>query len=370
MKQNQQAQRQKRGINENYALEIMELHTLGVDNGYTQKDIQEVARAFTGWTIIDPRGYRSALAKMENGEQSYRSVSLARLAGFPEDAESGKFFFNERAHDKGEKIVLGNKINEGGIKDGLKVIEILVNHPSTAKFIARKLAVKFVSDNPSEALIDRVAVAFQNSKGDIKQTLRALFTDKEFFASENYRAKIKTPFELMVSAIRAVGADTNGGQIQAMLAKMGEPLYGYQAPTGYPDTAEDWVNTGALLERLNFGLALAANRIPGTRVDLTKFVGRDADDKQKVMNAFISVVLNNEVSPNTKATLEKQLNQPLPEPKLEIKNDDETFENAAMPAGGGRRNQANQARLLPPSGNPEVIKILGLILGSPEFQRQ
>ena len=378
IKQNQQNQKQpkrmQRGINENYAREVMELHTLGVEGGYTQADIKEVARAFTGWTIVDPRGYRRTFASVANGTEDKRVTRLMRLAGLPEDAESGTFFFNERAHDKGEKTVLGQKINEGGMKDGLKVIDVLVNHPSTAKFIARKLAVKFVSDNPSEALVGRAAKAFQDSKGDIKTTLRAIFTDKEFFAAENYRAKIKTPFEVVISAIRTVGADTNGGQIQAMLAKMGEPLYAYQAPTGYPDTAEDWVNTGALLERLNFAVALASNRIPGTRVNLKQFEGKD---KSEILNRSIAVVLDGEISPNTKATLLKQLEHPLIEPKLETvadnsDGDEEAMENTAMMQnqGGGGRNRQRQIRLLPPSGNAEVFKVVGLILGTPEFQRQ
>lgn len=376
LKQNQQNQkrRKERGINENYAREIMELHTLGVEGGYTQKDIQELARAFTGWTIVDARGYRRAFAGIANGTENQRLARQMRLAGIPEDAKSGTFFFNERAHDAGEKIVLGQKINEGGIKDGEKAIEILVNHPSTAKFIARKLAVKFVSDAPSEALVGRVAKAFQDSRGDIKTTLRALFADREFFAPENYRAKIKTPFEVLISAIRTVGADTNGNQIQAMLTKMGEPLYGFQAPTGYPDTAEDWVNTGALLERMNFAVALASNRIPGTRVDLKPFEGKD---KTETLTRSIEIVLDGEISPNTRATLLKQIEQPLPEPKLETAKheSDEMTENAAMttnqmtPAGGKRR-QNRQGRLLPPSGDPEVFKVVGLILGTPEFQRQ
>jgi uncharacterized protein (DUF1800 family) len=347
----------------------MELHTLGVEGGYTQTDIKEVARAFTGWTIIDPRGYRRAFASMANGVEDPRMTRLARLMGLPEDAESGQFFFNERVHDKGEKTVLGQKINEGGMKDGLKVIDVLVSHPSTAKFIARKLAVKFVSDNPSEALVKNVAKAFQDSKGDIKTTLRALFTDKEFFAPGNYRAKIKTPFEVVVSAIRTVGAETNGGQIQAMLAKMGEPLYGFQAPTGYPDTAEDWVNTGALLERLNFAVALVSNRIPGTRVNLKNYAGKD---KSEILNQAINIVFDGEISANTKAMLLKQIEQPLIEPKLAANaEDDEAMENPAMmPNQAGRNRQNRQARLLPPSGDPEVFKVVGLILGTPEFQRQ
>jgi uncharacterized protein (DUF1800 family) len=362
----QNAQRNQRGINENYARELMELHTLGVDGGYTQKDIVEVARAFTGWTIADPRGYRRAAANMINDRENQALNRLQRMAGVPDDIESGEFYFNERWHEKGEKTVLGQKINEGGMKDGLKVIEILVNHPSTAKFIARKLAVKFVSDNPSQELVSRVAKAFQDSKGDIKTTLRALFNDREFFAPENYRAKIKTPFELAVSAIRAVNAETNSSPaLIALLNKMGELPYGYQAPTGYGDTAEDWVNTGALLERMNFAVALASNRIPQTRADLKKF---EAKTKTEILDKAIAEILNGEISPNTRQTLLKQLEQPLAEPKITEINDE--MADNAMFAGGGRRGLGQQARLLQPTGNADVFKVVGLILGSPEFQRQ
>lgn len=363
LKQMQNQQRRQRGINENYARELMELHTLGVDGGYTQADIIEVAKAFTGWTIADPRGYRRAAANEITGRENQVLNRLQRQAGIPEDIESGEFYFNERWHVSGEKSVLGQKINEGGIKDGLKVIDILVAHPSTARFIAKKLAVKFVSDNPSQDLVNRVAKSFQDSKGDIKTTLKTLFTDKEFYAPENYRAKIKTPFELAISAIRTIGADTNSSPaILAMLNKLGEIPYGYQAPTGYPDTAEDWVNAGALLERLNFAVALASNRIPGTITNLKLFEGKD---KAEILDKTIAVVLDNEVSPNTKATLLKQIEQPLPE----VKSPDEPDENLEMPnmRGGGRNRQA---RLLNPSGNAEVFKVVSLVLGTPEFQRQ
>jgi uncharacterized protein (DUF1800 family) len=369
LKQMNNQQRQKRGINENYAREIMELHTLGVDGGYTQTDIQEVARALTGWTIVDARGYRRAFANMANGDTDKRAERLMKQAGIPVDTPSGTFYFNEQWHDNGEKTILGQKVNEGGIKDGLKVIDILANSPATAHFIAKKLTVKFVSDNPSEALVKRVADAFTKSKGDIKTTLRAIFTDEEFFAADNYHAKIKTPFELTISAIRTLGAETNGGQVQAMLAKMGEQLYGYQAPTGYPDTAEDWVNTGALLERMNFAVALAANQIPGTRVDLKKF---EAKDKAQILEQSIQTVLDGEINPNTRATLLKQIEQPLPATKLDADETEEVAENPqAMNAQNGGRNRLNrQSKLLPPSGNAEVFKVIGLILGSPDFQRQ
>jgi len=360
----QQQRRQQRGINENYARELMELHTLGVDGGYTQKDIVEVAKAFTGWTIADPRGYRRSAAQMVTGEENRRLNRLQRLAGVPDDLESGEFYFNEAWHEKGTKYVLGQKVDEGGMKDGLKVIDMLVEHPSTAKFIARKLAVKFVSDKPSDALVDRVADAFHKSHGDIKTTLKALFTDKEFFAPENYRAKIKTPFELAISSIRALGASTNGSPaFMAMLNKLGEVPYGYQAPTGYPDSAEDWVNTGALLERLNYAVAVASNRIPGTTVDLKSFQG---STKEQMLDKAINVILDGEISPGTRATLIKQIEQPLPEVKEGTLPADNDVDVPNMRQGQGNR----QARLLPPSGNPDVFKVVSLVLGSPEFQRQ
>jgi uncharacterized protein (DUF1800 family) len=367
LKQMQNQQRQKRGINENYARELMELHTLGVDGGYTQADIIEVAKCFTGWTIADPRGYRRAAANEIQDKDNKQLNRLQRMPGVPDDLDSGEFYFNKNWHEDGTKTVLGQKINEGGVKDGLKVIDILVAHPSTARFIAKKLAVKFVSDNPSPDLVNRVAKAFQDSKGDIKTTLKALFTDKEFFAPENYRAKIKTPFELAVSAIRTIGADTNSSPaILAMLNKLGEVPYGYQAPTGYPDTAEDWVNAGALLERLNFSVALASNRIPGTRADLKIF---EAPTKAAILDKTIAVVLDNDISPNTKKTLLKQIEQPLPD----VKTPDEVEDNLETPnmrpqQQGGRMNR--QARLLAPSGNAEVFKVVSLVLGTPEFQRQ
>jgi uncharacterized protein (DUF1800 family) len=366
-KQQQQSapKRMKRGINENYARELMELHTLGVDGGYTQKDVQEVARCFTGWTINDPRGYKSAA-----------------LGGM--DDRAGQFYFNTRLHDDGEKLVLGHKIPAGGgMKDGLAVLDILAHHPSTAKFIATKLARRFVMDNPSPALVERIAAAFTKSDGDIRETLIALFSSPEFNAPTSYRAKIKTPFELAVSSIRALGADTNGSPaIHQWIARMGEPLYGYQAPTGYPDTAENWVNTGALLERLNFGLALASNRIPGTRVNLERFLADKksggAFDKTQTMERFLDIIVQGDVSPKTKATLLKQLDEPTPAPvvsNIAMNRDaDETDSMDAMQreGGGGRRRQQQQmARVdLSTVDNPDLVKVVGLILGSPEFQRQ
>jgi uncharacterized protein (DUF1800 family) len=348
-----QQQRAKRGINENYARELMELHTLGVDGGYTQKDVQEVARCFTGWTIFDPRGVSSRVA--------------------PQMADNaGKFYFNPRLHDDGEKTVLGHKIPAGGgINDGLMVLDILAKHPSTAKFIATKLATKFISDSPSPALVERIAAAYTKSDGNIRETLRAIFTSPEFIAPDTYRAKIKTPFELAISALRTLGGETNGGpSFHQWIARMGEPIYGYQAPTGYPDTAEDWVNTGALLERLNFGLALANNRIPGTRVNLERFsknAESSAANQTQTMERFLDVILQGDVSPNTKQTLMKKMNEPVPEPVAK----NETPDAMTTDESNAPRRRREMARTNFNAGIPsETVKIVGLILGSPEFQRQ
>jgi uncharacterized protein (DUF1800 family) len=301
-----------RGLNENYAREIMELHTLGVDGGYTQKDVQEVARCFTGWTIRNPRG-------------------------------GADFIFNQRIHDDGEKVVLGKKISAGGgKKDGEMVIKMLAQHPATAKFISTKLARKFVSDNPPPTLIEKLAQTFQKTGGDIREVLKTMFNSPEFWAPENYRAKIKTPFEMTVSAARAVGAETNGGpQFHRWIQQMGEGLFLSQPPTGYADTAEHWVNAGALLERMNFALALSANRIPGTRVDFPQ-LGQmpGSGSREQVVDHYAKLLLRGDLSAQSRATIDKTLSES---------------------AGNGTAS---------PEALVDVARVVGLILGSPEFQRQ
>jgi uncharacterized protein (DUF1800 family) len=374
------AQRQRRGINENYARELMELHTLGVDGGYTQKDVQEVARCFTGWTIFAPRGAGAATQAMNNGP---RADMLRENAG--------RFFFNQRAHDDGEKIVLGHKIPAGGgFKDGLMVLDILAHSPATAKFIATKLVRHFVSDDPPPALVDRVAATFSKSDGDIRETLRAIFVSPEFNSPEAYRSKVKRPFELAISAIRSLGADTTGGpQLHQWIARMGEPLYGFQTPNGYSDTAESWVNTGGLLERLNFGLTLASNRIPGTRVDLKRFLGSGAADeslnKAAIMDRFIDVIVAGDITPKTREALLKQLNQETalvvpnqtgPSPGLSPAMErigparDGTSGEMDEPQPFNQRPLRQRLARADATITDPVTKIVGLILGSPEFQRQ
>ncbi len=388
--QRPQQQQQRRGINENYARELMELHTLGVDGGYTQKDVQEVARCFTGWTIIAPRGAGAAAQAVMNGP-------MAEIA----KTKAGTFIFRPGVHDNGEKIVLGNKIPAvGGMNDGLMVLDILAHHPSTAKFIATKLVRRFVSDEPPPALVDRVAQTFLKSDGDIREVLRAIFYSPEFNSQDAFRAKVKRPFELAISAVRTIGADTNGGpQFHQWIQRMGQPLYGFQTPNGYSDVADNWVNTGALLERMNFALALVSNRIPGTRADLSRLMTDTKPgtsiDKAKLLDRLVSVIVGGEISAKTRETLLKQLSDQItlpPTPRAQVASNsapanpfEEGFQRGILGPGFGGQQQGQQAapqqqppqqqqlaRVNAPAPNIDnpVVKLAGLILGSPEFQRQ
>jgi uncharacterized protein (DUF1800 family) len=262
--------RRPRGLNENYARELMELHTLGVDGGYKQKDVQEVARAFTGWTIQNPR-------------------------------LGGGFIFQPRMHDDGEKLVLGHLIKAGGGKsDGEQVLDILAKHPSTARFIATKLSRRFVSDNPPTSLIDRAAKRFHDTDGDIREVVRTIITSPEFFAAEAYRAKVKTPFEFVVSAVRATGTDAVSGlPLAGALRELGMPLYMCQPPTGYADRADAWVNTGAFLGRMNFAVSLTSTRLRGARPN----AGAEPPDSTTARDALVNGVLGGDLSASTAATI-------------------------------------------------------------------
>jgi uncharacterized protein (DUF1800 family) len=253
-------QRQKRGLNENYGRELMELHTLGVDGGYTQEDVISVARAFTGWTITAPR-------------------------------QGGTFRFEPRIHDAREKLVLGQKIKAGGGEgDGEKVLDILAKHPATARFISTKLARRFVSDTPPPALVERAAARFRETDGDIREVLRTILTSPEFFAAGAYRAKVKSPFEFVVSAVRATGTEVADARPLAQsVRQLGMPLYMCQPPTGYADKAEAWVNTGALLNRMNFAVQLVGGRMRGLQAGTSP----------------VSAVLADEVSTATAGTIAK-----------------------------------------------------------------
>jgi uncharacterized protein (DUF1800 family) len=305
------------GLNENYARELMELHTLGVDGGYTQQDVTEVARCFTGWTIDRPR-------------------------------QGGPFLFRAMAHDPGSKRVLGQTIPaNGGERDGERVIDILVRHPSTARFISTKLARHFVMDDPPAALVERMAATFRTTGGDIRAVMTTLLTSPEFWSREAYRAKIKTPFEVVVSAVRALDGRLErggGAELAREVGRLGQPLYEAQPPTGYPDRAESWVNTGALLGRMNFAMALAHNRFRGAPVDLDAVVGTaDRAQPAQVLDRLLGTVLHGAATPQTRAVLTAQLESP----------------EITRTTGDDRV-----------ASDTDVEKLAALVLGSPEFQRR
>lgn len=318
--------RRPRGLNENYARELLELHTLGVDGGYTQRDIIEVARALTGWSVRPPRTGRSA------------------------------FQFNGAAHDAGAKEVLGTHLRAGrGMEDGEEVLDLLARHPSTARFIARKLAVRFVSDTPPASLVDRAADTFRRTDGDIREVVRTIVTSPEFFSRPAYRAKVKSPFEVVVSAARALGAASDTSAVSAlMVGRLGQPIYGHQAPDGWPETGEPWMNTGAILQRINFGLAIAASRIPGARVASWPPYDRLRDaPREAQVDAVVDAFLGGQASPETREILVRGENPLLGRDEAD-----------PAPPGRPERPRARAPRL---AGLDQVI---GLALGSPEFQRR
>ncbi len=309
--------RRRRGINENYARELMELHTLGVDGGYTQQDIVEVARAFTGWTLY-PFGPR---------EERIRKQIKRRPHAF---VRQGDFLFLKNAHDAGEKIILEQTFPAGGgIEEGERVLDILARHPATARHLSHKLATRFVSDNPPDTLVNRLARTFLKTDGDIPALMRALAASPEFWHEAVQRTKIKSPFELAAGALRALEADVkNPRPALRWIARMGQPLYAYQQPTGYPDRAEAWMNAGTLVTRMNFGLDLALGRIRGIRIDLRP-PDRDDPSDAALLETYAALLLPG---------------QDLPETLREL------------------------APTIPVKPDKQAAKAVGLILGSPEFQ--
>ena len=309
----QQAKNRPSGLNENYAREVMELHTLGVDGGYTQKDVTELAKVLTGWSIEKPQ-------------------------------LGGGFHFNERAHEPGKKYILGRKISEHGEKEGEEMLDVLAHEPATAKFISRKLAMRFVSDNPPQSLVDRMAETFLKKDGDIRDVLRTMFHSPEFWATDTYRAKMKTPFEFVASAARASGADIQDAlPLVNTLNRMGMPLYAMQPPTGYSMKADSWVNSSALLNRMNFALQLGSGKLPGTSLDPQVLIHGPAPvDAKAALSTLEQSILAGDVSPQTHAVMEKQLSDP----------------------------QISQRKLDDMNKKPNYGAIAGLIMGSPEFQRR
>ncbi len=309
-----QAKSKRSGLNENYGRELMELHTLGVNGGYTQKDVTEVARVLTGWTLKQPR-------------------------------QGGGFVFEERMHEPGDKRVLGHRIKSSGEKEGREVLHILAHHPSTAKFISTKLAMRFVSDDPPPTLIDHMTQTFLKKDGDTREVLKTMFHSPEFWAPESYRAKVKTPLEFVVSAVRTSGADVSDAlPLARQLQTLGMPLYGMQPPTGYSMKADAWVNSSALLGRMNFALVLTAEKLKGVQVDPGQMLAGtpSPSGSQGTLIALENSLLAGDVSRQTHDTIAAQLNDP----------------------------KISQRQLDDPARPPNTSAIAGLLLGSPEFQRR
>ena len=317
--------RGRRGLNENYARELLELHTLGVDGGYTQQDIIEVARALTGWTM-NPRG-------------------------------AAEFTFRPEIHDAGKKVVLGHALPAGrGIEDGEAVLDILARHPATAHFVARKLATRFVIDAPPPALVDRAAQTFIRTDGDIREVVRTIVTSPEFFARSAYRVKVKSPFELVASALRTVGAQADTTVRSAQLvAFLGAPMFGHQAPNGWPETGEAWMNSGSILNRINFGLGLAAGRFPGAGVgtwsDAERLKHLPREDQ---VDAVVLAFFGGQVSPDTRQILLSGENPLATKLAAGV-----PLDSVASDKGIGRPVQLNG-----------LAQVIGLAIGAPEFQRR
>ena len=316
--------KQGSGLNENYGRELLELHTLSVNGGYSQRDVTEVAKVFTGWTI-------------------------------EKVADGATFRYDPRTHEPGPKFVLGHHIKPKGEDEGKEVLHMLATSPQTAHFISLKLAQRFVSDDPPPALVDRMAKTFEKKKGDIREVLSTLFHSPEFWADGTYRAKVKTPLEFIASAVRATGADVQDAlPLARQLNNMGMPLYGAQPPTGYSMKAETWVSSSALLTRMNFALALTAGKVHGVNVDTVQLAGGPPPppDANTTLSTMEAKLLADDVSKQTHDSIVAQLQAP-PKSGAQPQN-----ENGAKP----KKQEASRP--------PDASTIAGLLLGSPEFQRR
>jgi len=335
-----------KGLNENYAREVMELHTLGVDGGYTQQDVTEAARVLTGWGVY-PMGQ---FARGGGGAQlaKYTDAQIAQR-GFVHD---GDFFFNSNRHDKGEKTVLGQVFPAGGgYEEGVTLLGLLAHQPATARFVCRKIAVRFVSDDPPTSLVEKMAETFLEKNGDIRQVLLTMVQSLEFWSPAALREKTKSPFELAIGAVRALNGDIQQPlPLFNWVTRMGEKKYYYQAPTGFPDRGTYWINTGSLLNRMNFGLALAAGRVAGVQIDLLALNnGHEPESAMAALTVYGRLLLPE----RDLAATEKRLTPLLADPGLAQKVNAAAGDGSAMVQDRGMLAQA-----------------VGIIIGSPEFQRR
>jgi uncharacterized protein (DUF1800 family) len=350
------AQKLPKGINENYGRELMELHTLGVNGGYTQQDVIEVAKCFTGWTIVRPYGGGGVRAK------------LGADLGTP-----GEFVFDPKRHEPGSKVVLGHVIPEGGMDEGLEVLHILATSPATAHFISQELAVRFVSDTPPVALVNRMAAAYLKSDGDIGAVLTAMFKSKEFWAPGVYRAKVKTPLEFLASAVRASDATvTNPLPLVQAMDRLGMPVWGMQTPNGYGWTAEDWVSSNGLLSRMNFALVLSGNKVNGTKTDWAGVLGSpNVEASAATERELEGKVLGQAASERTRAAVMAEFMNPTAQAQAAAGFVGSQAAGQGM--GGGLVRAAVVQPVKVGAGKQSEVPLdtmAGLLMGSPEFQRR
>jgi uncharacterized protein (DUF1800 family) len=333
------------GLNENYAREVMELHSIGVNGGYTQRDVTELAKVFTGWTV---------------GKRFGQDV--------PAQAQ-----YDPSKHEPGDKLVLGHLIKSGDQREGIEALRMLAATPQCARFISTKLAVRFVSDDPPPAMVNRMVQTFLETHGDVRQVLLAMVNSPEFFTTNTYRAKLKTPQEFVISAVRATGAKVEStAAIQTAVERLGMPVYGMLTPNGYSMKAEAWSSTTQLVSRMNFAMALATNRVAGLQADPTALL----KDRNAVNTASLSpaqktavlesVLLHDPVSDRTQGLITAQVAAPTKQQTTELQ------QISAI------QNQGDPLKVHDPTGpkptkaiqDPQAALAVGLILGSPEFQRK
>lgn len=368
--------RKSGGLNENYAREVMELHTLGVDGGYTQSDVTQAARVLTGWTIapMGEEGYGAAMKKLieQVGEEHLKK------RGFVKD---GDFLFVPNRHDNEEKTVLGHHFAAGGgYEEGIELFDVLANHPATAKFISTKLATRFVNDSPPQSLIDKMAKTFSKSKGDIRQVMMTMVSAPEFWSSAAIREKTKSPFELTISAVRALDANiTQPYQLFNWVNRMGQKMYYYQAPTGFPDKGQYWINTGSLLNRMNFGLAIAAQRIPGVSINLARLNDfHEPESAQAALLTYGKIMMPERDLTTTFKRLQPMLNDPALTMKVANAADKAAASGDKTMNDGDKTSNiedkiastADKRKEDKKYNNAMLAQVVGVIIGSPEFQRK
>jgi uncharacterized protein (DUF1800 family) len=364
-----------KGLNENYAREVMELHTLGVDGGYTQQDVTEAARVLTGWTIYPISDY-GGVGQMRKVIEKIGEEKLEKR-GF---VHEGDFLFAINKHDDQPKTVLGKTYLSADYNEGVTLLKNLANHQATAKFICKKIATRFVNDAPSISLINKMSIVFLASNGDIKKVLISMVTAPEFWDKNALREKTKSPFEYAISSLRSVQADiTQPFQINNWITKMGQKMYFYQAPTGFPDKATYWINTGSLLNRMNFGLALASKRIPGVQFDLADLNNNhEPESADDALYKYAKILLPQRDLSTTIKRLKPLVNDPSVSNKIsdaalktEANNEiEDTMEMTMEDKIKIKKTKKLDAVTKEFGDNSMLAQVVGIIIGSPEFQRK